>query len=72
MMMQLKPRIMQGRTQEEADVLCKARDELVAKGKTKIVCPRCGAKLAYSFGSRGEVTYCTDQVCGINIGTRGI
>ncbi|MDR1641389.1 MAG: hypothetical protein LBT59_16990 [Clostridiales bacterium] len=69
-MVVLKSKLEQNKTKEEIDILYAAHQELYKLGKTSIVCPRCSAKLAYKFGSWGEVTYCTE--CGINRTLRGL
>ncbi|MDR1641388.1 MAG: hypothetical protein LBT59_16985 [Clostridiales bacterium] len=58
-MVVLKNWIEQNKTKDEIDILHAAHQELYKLGKTSIACPRCGSKLAYKFGSWGEVTYCS-------------
>ncbi|MDR1641390.1 MAG: hypothetical protein LBT59_16995 [Clostridiales bacterium] len=69
-MVALKSKLEQNKTQEEIDILHAAHQELYKLGKTSIACPRCGAKLAYKYGSWGEMTYCSE--CGINKMLRGL
>ncbi|WP_334077938.1 hypothetical protein [Paenibacillus sanfengchensis] len=58
-------------TPEEYNVLYSAVDDFCEKGKTNIVCPRCGKKLSFQGNSSSFRIFCEDKKC-IDLTERGL